>query len=248
MKKGIYLIPNLLTISGMFCGFYSIIKSFNGEYYIAALAIFFATLFDLVDGKIARLTNTTSQFGMEMDSLADLLSFGLAPAILVYFWALIPMKKIGWLIAFLLVICGAMRLARSNVISKTSSDYFFIGLPITASAGFISSSVLAFYRYFPDLSINTFHPIAPIIVFFLSILMVSTVQYESLKKLNFGKRMPFKALIYSVLILYVLAIEPELSLFIGFSSYILSSIVKLIFDILFRHRNLQEEYISQENY
>lgn len=232
MIKGVYLLPNLLTICSMFCGFYSIIKSFEGQFYTAAMAIIFAAIFDLIDGKIARLTKTTSQFGAEMDSLADLLSFGLAPSILLYLWALQPLKKIGWLVAFLFVICGAMRLARSNILTKTKDDYSFIGLPITASAGFIVSSVLVFYRYFPAKPVISLHPLPIIIVFLISILMVSTIKYESLKKLNLRKRMPFKVLIYSVLILYVLAIEPELTLFIGFTSYMLSGVVKMAYDFI----------------
>ena len=142
MKKGIYILPNLFTLGNMLCGFYSIISTIEGRFHHAAVAIFIAALADGLDGKIARLTKTCSRFGVEFDSLADLVSFGVAPALLIYIWALRPYQRVGWLAAFLFVICGALRLARFNVQVYTSENKYFTGLPIPAAATTIASFVL----------------------------------------------------------------------------------------------------------
>ena len=145
LKKGIYLIPSLFTTGNLICGFFSIISTFNGEYLQAAVLIILAHLLDGMDGYVARLTKTTTQFGVEFDSLADLISFGLAPAILVYYWALVPWKTWGWLAACLYVVCGALRLARFNVQIKSVEKSHFVGLPTPAAAEMIVAIVLMYF-------------------------------------------------------------------------------------------------------
>src|SRR4051794_29092980 len=141
MKK-IYLVPNFVTTANLFCGFYSIIATLNHEYLTAAWAIIAASIFDMLDGRIARLAKATSQFGVEYDSLSDLISFGVAPAILLYQWALQPFDRLGWLAAFLYVVCGALRLARFNVMTGVISKKYFQGLPIPMAAGMVATFII----------------------------------------------------------------------------------------------------------
>ena len=142
LRRGIYILPNIFTSLNIFFGFYSVIAAINGKYVAAALAIIIAAVFDMLDGKIARATHTTSKFGVEYDSLADLISFGLAPGLMMYLYALKPLGRIGWLAAFLFMVCGALRLARFNTQVGTISSDHFVGLPIPAAAGMSSSSAL----------------------------------------------------------------------------------------------------------
>ena len=140
MRKGIYIIPNLITTTALFLGFSSIILSFQGDFKTAAWAILLAGIFDMLDGKVARLTNTTSKFGIEYDSLSDLISFGVAPGLLAFTWAFQPFGKSGWVAAFLYVVCAALRLARFNVQSETVEKQKFKGLPSPGAAGMIAAS------------------------------------------------------------------------------------------------------------
>jgi CDP-diacylglycerol--serine O-phosphatidyltransferase len=142
MKKSIYLLPNIFTTGNLLCGFSSIVASINGHYLQAAIAILIAVGLDYLDGKVARLTNSASAFGLEYDSLADLLSFGMAPGLLLYAWMLRSFGPFGWLAAFLFVICGALRLARFNVQAMGVQKFTFTGLPIPAAAGVLASMVL----------------------------------------------------------------------------------------------------------
>ena len=179
-RLGIYILPNIFTSLNLFCGFYAVIASIDGKFVASAIAIIIGVVFDIMDGKIARATNTTSKFGIEYDSLSDLISFGLAPGIMIYLWALKPLGRIGWLAAFLFMACGALRLARFNSqVGVVSSDHF-VGLPIPAGAGMLATTILFCHRF------NTVGQINPIFIlvllYILSFLMVSTVKYNSFKK------------------------------------------------------------------
>ena len=145
LRKGVYLFPSLFTAGNLICGFFSIISTFNGDYVRATYFIILANVLDGLDGYAARLTRSTSQFGVEFDSLADVVSFGVAPAVLVYFWALIPWGTWGWLAACTFVVCGALRLSRFNVQSTGPAKGYFVGLPIPAAAEMIASIVLMYY-------------------------------------------------------------------------------------------------------
>lgn len=231
MKKGIYLLPTMITLSSMFCGFYSIVAAINGDYKKAALVLIAAAVFDILDGKIARLTNSVSQFGIEMDSLADLLSFGMAPALLIYLSKLQPLGKIGWMAGFLFVACGAMRLARHNVIAKTSSDKSFVGLPIPAAGGVIIAYTIFVnspYVHFVDSFINN-PTIVTLTVYILAFLMVSNFAYHGFKEFEMKRRMPFSILIMFVFIFFSIVAYYRFSLFIIGVVYMSSGPLEFLF-------------------
>lgn len=212
----IYILPNLVTTGNLFCGFFAIISAIKGEFTTAAYAIVAASFFDLLDGRLARLTHSTSKFGAEYDSLCDLCSFGMAPALLLHQWALYPFGRIGWLACFLYVTCGALRLARFNVQANIIEKSYFQGLPIPMAAGIVASSVLAF----TDLGIN---PSANggllAMTFLLGFVMVSTFRYRSFKDLDLKERLPFRFLVLGVGIFTAVALRPEVNLFILFLTY-----------------------------
>ena len=178
-RKGIYILPNLFTSASLFGGFYAIIASIQGRYEAAAIAIIISAVLDCLDGRVARFTGTASHFGIEYDSLSDLVAFGVAPAILAFLWALEPFKRLGWLAACLYVICGALRLARFNVEKSSSDSSYFKGLPIPAAAICISSMVL-FAADINSMS-EIRHKIIIFMIYFLSFLMVSSLRYYSFK-------------------------------------------------------------------
>lgn len=227
MKKGIYILPNLFTLGNMLCGFYSIISSIDGRFQHAAMAIFIAALFDGLDGRIARLTGTCSRFGVEFDSLADLLSFGVAPALLIYLWALRPYQRIGWLAAFLFVICGALRLARFNVQVYASDGNYFNGLPIPAAATEIASFVLLHLFFFPEGGSKPV--IIAALAYVLAFLMVSNVKYRSLKQWKLRERKPFNVLVIISLLLLVILAQPQVMIFLFISTYILFGLGERVF-------------------
>lgn len=218
LHKGVYILPNLITTAGLFSGFYSIIASFRGDLMIAAIAIMAANVFDALDGRIARVTKTTSRFGIEYDSLCDLVAFGVAPAILVYRWALEPWGTWGWLAASLYVTCGALRLARFNVQLDNVEKRHFVGLPIPAAAEVIASTVLLYY-YFGGQGATYRHLIVLLMVYSLAGLMVSGVRYFSFKEIHIHRRQPFWVLLAIILLLKLFIAEPQVFLFAGFSLY-----------------------------
>jgi CDP-diacylglycerol--serine O-phosphatidyltransferase len=220
MKKGIYLLPNLFTSFNLFCGFYSLIMSFHGSPIIAGYAIILASFFDILDGRIARLTKTTSKFGLEYDSIADIVSFGIAPGILAYIWALTSFGRWGWLVAFLYVVCGALRLARFNLQIDTVEKKFFQGLPTPAAAGMVASTVILFN------SLNESNLVTSYTIFFflmpvLSILMVSNFRYISAKYLSLEGRRPFRLLIILIFLCILIVAKYKIMLFSSFLFYTL---------------------------
>ena len=217
-KIGVFILPSLLTAANLFCGFYAIVSVLNSDYITAAIAILIAMLFDGFDGKIARLTNSTSRFGVEFDSLSDLISFGLAPGLLIYTWALNGYGKIGWLAVFLFVVCGAMRLARFNVQSAVSDSKYFLGLPIPAAAGLIATTVI-FDNHILEMGKEVRPIVVLIITYLLAYLMVSTIKYRSFKDVHLGERKPLSALVAAVLLLIIIVAEPQIMLFILFVLY-----------------------------
>lgn len=219
-RKGIYILPNLFTSLNLFFGFYAIISSINHKFSTAATAIILAAVFDMLDGKIARATNTTSKFGIEYDSLADLISFGLAPGLMMYIWVLSPMGRIGWLAAFLFLACGALRLARFNTqVGAINTDYF-LGLPIPAAACMSATTVLICYRLGIEKTINPVFVL--ILIYSLSFLMVSTLKYHSFKKPELFNRMNFNVLVAIILIIIFVAAQPSITLFLIGVLYIVS--------------------------
>jgi len=239
-----YVVPNLVTILGLFCGFYSIIASLNGNYAIAAVATLVAFIFDGLDGKLARLLNATSDFGIQLDSLADLISFGVAPAILVYKWALAPYGRLGWMAAFLFVACGALRLARFNVQTKKLDPRFFIGLPIPAAAGVVVTSVLFAKEFVGDPSTMTVPIWFTFTIYILAFLMVSNIKYYSCKTCFNQKS--YNVLVIFVLFIFVLGLYPELFLFLLSTGYALSGLLYLGY-VRFKRPKQGEEVATSED-
>ena len=223
-KRGIYLLPSVLTTFGMFAGFYSIVSSINGEFTIAAISIMIAMMWDTLDGRVARLTNTQSAFGAEYDSLADLVSFGLAPALLVYEWSLYELGRFGWLAAFVYLACAALRLARFNTQVGIADKRFFQGLPSPAAAGVIASMIwlkIWTFASFDSEVISLGYYLGAGITILCGILMVSNVRYYSFKELD-SKKASFRFLLLIVLSLIILMYKPNIILFTGFFLYLLS--------------------------
>lgn len=227
LRKGVYLLPNLFTTGTLFAGFYGIISTMNGGYYVAAWFILISAIFDVLDGKVARLTGTTSRFGVEYDSLADLVAFGVAPGLLMYSWALKPFGKLGWLAAFLYVVCGALRLARFNVQVDTVESKRFLGLPIPAAASMVASCVLLFYHLGGSGSIRKVSVL--ILIYVLALLMVSNVRYYSFKDPELVKRQPFGFLVLLIFVVIVVVAEPQIMIFALFGFYLLSGPASYLF-------------------
>lgn len=222
----IYILPNLLTTGNMLCGFFAIIYSIRSEYVIAAYAIVAAAVFDMLDGRVARMTKTESPFGAQYDSLSDVVSFGMAPAVLLYLWALEPFGRLGWLASFSYLACAALRLARFNVQASEEKNYFQ-GLPTPMAAGIVSSGVLCFY----DLQIDAYRShVLLIIAFGLAVVMVSNFRYRSFKDIDFRRKLPFTYLVIGVLVFILIALRPEVMLFALFLTYAsLGALVGMIF-------------------
>ncbi len=224
--RGVFLLPNLITTGSLFAGFYAIVAAIDGRFLPAAWAIFVSLVLDGLDGRIARITKSTSGFGVQYDSLADLVAFGVAPGILVYLWALKPYHQFGWVAAFLFVVCGALRLARFNVQQGSMDPRYFNGLPIPAAAMLIATSIAFYYEigeWAPDKHIYIL-----VMIYVLSFLMVSNVKYVSFKKMDMFRRHPFHTLVGAVLIFVVIAAAPQIMGFLAMLTYVASGPVSTI--------------------
>ncbi|MCK5901711.1 MAG: CDP-diacylglycerol--serine O-phosphatidyltransferase [Cocleimonas sp.] len=225
--KGIYLLPNLFTTAGLFSGFYAIIAAMNDKFEVAAIAVFIAMVLDGLDGRVARWTNTQSEFGAQYDSLADLVSFGLAPSLVVFQWALVHMKevgvawgKLGWMAAFIYVACAALRLARFNVQHEEIDKRYFIGLPSPAAAALMVGMVWVFNNL--NVSGNSVQILALLMTFFAGLLMVSNIKFNSFKDFNFSSKVPHLFILVIVLVFAFIAIDPAKVLFAVFLLYAVS--------------------------
>ncbi|TMA97383.1 MAG: CDP-diacylglycerol--serine O-phosphatidyltransferase [Deltaproteobacteria bacterium] len=221
LRRGVYLIPSLFTAGNLMCGFFSIIATFNGEFIDAALFIILANILDGIDGYAARLTKTVSRFGVEFDSLADVVSFGVAPAVLVYLWALVPWQTWGWLAACTYVVCGALRLSRFNVQAQGVSKSHFVGLPIPAAAQMITSTVILYYYLGGEGSPNR-HVTLLLVIYGLAALMVSSVPYFSLKNNDIKRRHPIWMLVSGIILITLFIAERHLMFFTVVLLYTLS--------------------------
>jgi len=227
LRKGVYIVPNLFTSTGLFAGFYSIICTLNEQYWLASVMILVAQLCDMLDGRIARLTRATSSFGIQYDSLADLVAFGVAPGILVYQWALRTWGRWGWLAASLYVTCGALRLARFNVQIASVEKRHFVGLPIPAAADVIAATVLLYYWLGGEGETGK-HIMMLLVIFAVAGLMVSEIKYYSFKEIRFHHRHPFSVLLLLIAMIYLTVGQPEVMLFLGIAGYALSGPVVLL--------------------
>jgi CDP-diacylglycerol--serine O-phosphatidyltransferase len=238
IKKGIYILPSLLTCGSISSGYLSILSSIDGDFSKAAWFIVLAVAFDMTDGRVARLTKTTSEFGVQLDSLGDLISFGVAPSVMIYQLVLNSMSKVGMAIAILFVLCSALRLAKFNVSAHGGTVCSsFIGLPTPASAGLLVSFVLSYelldlgqslsFKTIPILmkSMPLFFKIMPVVMVVLSLLMVSNIPYYSFKKMKLSRPKTFRLLVLVVLLLFLIIAFPQNVIFVLFSLYILSGLI-----------------------
>jgi len=226
MRKGVYILPNFFTTGNLFCGFWAIISVFQERFFYAAIAILLASVFDILDGKVARLSGATSKFGIQYDSLADLVSFGIAPALLAFSWALRPYGRFGWLAAFLFVVCGALRLARFNVQTSSGEVKYFKGLPIPAAASMIALTILLYLRLIETGWVKDI--VILVMIYILAFLMVSNIRYFSFKEFNLAKRKPFSIFIFVVLSMIVIVMEPTIVLFGFVLFYVFSGPVNML--------------------
>ena len=238
-RRGIYLLPNMITTAGLFAGFYAIVAAMNGRFEAAAVAIFVAMIMDGIDGRVARLTNTQSEFGVQYDSLADMVSFGLAPALVVYEWSLKSMvsvgwAKLGWLAAFIYMASAALRLARFNAQVATAEKNYFRGLPSPSAAGTLAGMVWVG----ADLGIHGEDLVYGVFVLTVAmgLLMVSNVRYYSFKEFNFRNRVSFVAILAVVLVYAFASIDPPKVLFATFLIYSISGVVYTLVEIRKRRK------------
>ena len=230
-RRGIYFLPSLLTVANIFCGFYSIVSSMKGDLELAAILIGWAILLDALDGRVARLANAASEFGREFDSLADVVSFGVAPGVLAYVWALNLWPRVGWLACFLFLICGAMRLARFNIQKKMDDKRFFVGMPIPAAAGLIAAVVFMFSR--PLEKFGQAIPIAALVVG-LALLMVSNLRYYSFKDIDLRGRHPYLIILLLALLFVAIGTHPQVMLLSMSVIYLVSGLVLKVHSLIRR--------------
>ena len=237
VHKGVYLLPNLITSLSMFLGFLSMVWAVQGRIEHAAFAIFMSAIMDGLDGKVARLTHTASEFGVQYDSLADLVAFGLAPAMLMWQWQLETVGRLGVAVAFIYAACGALRLARFNVAAATAGKRFFIGLPIPA-AGCTAVTYLFFARMFTTEPSAVVAYVGLLLTLVLGILMVSKVRYFSFKEYDFLRAHPFRVLVGVMLALALVYSQPRIFGFLICAVYILGGIVYTYYLLPKRNRAL----------
>jgi len=219
-RKGIYLLPNLFTTTSLFAGFYAIVAAMKGNFDVAAIAIFIAMVMDGIDGRVARLTNTQSAFGAEYDSLSDIVSFGVAPALVVYSWGLSSLGKVGWLAAFFYTAATALRLARFNSSLGNEDKRYFQGLPCPSAAGLVSAMVWVAYDY--EIPGHQLWITTAIVTVIIGALMVSSIRYYSFKDIDFKGHVPFVALLAVLMLFVFVSISPPLILLSAFGLYVLS--------------------------
>ena len=241
-RRGVHLIPNILTTGNLFSGLAAVVFVFHGKFEAAAIAILIAMIFDVLDGTSARLTDSTSEFGVEYDSLSDLISFGLAPGFLIYAWALKSPGMLGAAVMFAYVACGALRLARFNAMGSNGDNRFFIGLPIPAAAGFISTFYI-FNKHIAQLPEAVLPYVVIALSLLMSFLMVSTVRYRSAKQLKFQGHHHFMYLVWAVLILVSVMAYPQLMLFMICLAYAGSGLLEKSWSLL-RTRGRRESMAS----
>lgn len=221
--KGIYLLPNLFTTAALFAGFYAIIAAMNGDFTHAAIAIFIAMILDGLDGRVARMTGTQSAFGAEYDSLSDMVSFGVAPALITFTWVLAPLGKLGWVAAFIYAVGAALRLARFNTMLGVEEKRYFTGLPSPAAAAIIAGVIWSANNQ--GISPESIVYLMAFLVPAVGLLMVSNIKYRSFKDLDVKGKVSFFKLVAVVLVLVLVALEPDLILAAAFILYGISGVV-----------------------
>jgi CDP-diacylglycerol--serine O-phosphatidyltransferase len=224
LRRGAYLLPSLLTLGNMFCGYACVVYAMRGTYDQAAMYVGFAFVLDMLDGRVARMTGTTSAFGVEFDSLADVISFGIAPAILAFAWGLTPFERLGWAAGFIYVSATAIRLARFNVQTTQNPDKrYFVGMPSPAAAGVLAATVFAYPYGLED----WYGLLALPMVLVPAFLMVSTIRYRSFKTLDLGARRSYRILLVMALVMAAIATHPQITLVVLAYTYLASGLLGL---------------------
>lgn len=242
-RRGIYLLPNLFTTAALFGGYYAIVAAMQGRFEAAAIAIFVAMILDGLDGRVARLTNTQSDFGAQYDSLSDLASFGIAPSLVMYQWALSDLGKIGWLVAFIYTASAALRLARFNTQVGTADKNYFQGLASPAAAAVLAALVWVGNDYFePGLAVDI---AALVFTATIGLLMVTNFRYHSFKGIDLRGKVPFLTMLVFVLVIVLVTYEPPIVLFVVFFAYALSGPVMTLVQL--RTHRLERKKMRMES-
>jgi len=237
-RRGVYVLPSFITLANMFVGFFAVINAVGEKYVSAAYLVLVAGFLDMLDGRIARMTKTQTDFGKELDSLSDVVSFGFVPALIVYLYALQPLGRLGWLLAFFYTACGAIRLARFNILSGQQNHSIFVGLPIPMAAGLVVFLILLM----PENS-----PIFPFAVFGAGCLMVSSIPYPSFKQLDVRTMRPTYTMLLMLLILVIIAYKPIQAMFVLLMIYIVIGPVFWLKGKLFPVRNSLNDESKEES-
>jgi CDP-diacylglycerol---serine O-phosphatidyltransferase len=234
LRHGVYLLPSMFTLANMFCGYACIVYAMRGEFITAAPFIGLAIVVDMLDGRIARMTGTTSAFGIEFDSLADIISFGVAPAILSFSWGLQSLGRLGWAAGFIFVAAAATRLARFNIQAATHDKRFFVGMPSPAAAGVPAATVYAY-----PWGLHTYSEALPVLAMVIvpALLMVSTIRFRSFKNLDFGVRRSYPVLIIGAVFLALLAAHPESVLVVLAYGYLASAFIEMAWHRIRRRKS-----------
>ena len=233
-RRGIYLLPNLFTTAALFSGFYSVVSGVNGQFEAAAIAIFVSMIFDGLDGRVARLTNTQSKFGEQYDSLADMVSFGVAPAMLMFNWALADLGKFGWACSFIYMACAALRLARFNAMIDTADKNFFTGLASPAAAWVVAGMAWVGHEqgWSGELLPLGLSYVVGTVTAFVGLLMIANIRYNSFKGIDLRGRVPFVVLLIVVLVFALVTVDPARVLLATAVIYAFSGPVQFVLDKL----------------
>jgi len=243
VKRGVFLLPSLFTVANLFCGYASVIHATRGDFETASLLIGVAMVLDTLDGFFARLTNSSTDFGIQLDSLADVVSFGMAPAVLAFTWGLWPLRRLGWAAGFIYVAAAAMRLARFNTQAATGTDKrYFIGMPSPSAAAVIAATV-----YLYPVSIEDYRAALPVLALVLvpAFLMVSTIRFRSIKAINMGWRRSYLGLFLAAVGIALIATQPRIALVILAYTYLFSAFLGMAFT-RFRRRPHEKTEEDQE--
>lgn len=238
-RRGIYLLPNLFTTGCLFSGYYAIVKAMAGNFENAAVAVFVAMILDGLDGRVARLTNTSTAFGVQYDSLADMVSFGLAPSLIIYEISLHNLGKLGWLVAFVYAACAALRLARFNTQVGTADKRFFQGLPSPAAAAVVTGLVWFSVDY--KLSGEDIKWVALLLTLMAGLVMVSNFRYYSFKQIDLKGKIPFITVLVIVLVFVLVSLDPPQTLFAGFLIYMFSGLIITVWGIRQKRQQRKSE-------
>ncbi len=242
-RKGVFLLPNLITTAALFAGFYAIVAGMKGDFAQAGMAIIVAQFMDGFDGRVARMTNTTSAFGVQYDSLSDMVSFGLAPSLVIFSWGLEPLGKVGWAAAFVFASCAALRLARFNTQVETVDKKYFVGLASPPAAAVLATTVWTWHDVTPSREVSA---LIALVTIGLGLLMVSNLRYTSFKDLNLRGRVPFVVMLAALLVFVIIAIEPSSVLLMMACTYAASGPVMWLLALRKRNREKQQAPVPAE--